>query len=90
MTTLLYALKARGKRYGLQTMCEGGGHGQRHHRRAALAADAGRVLVITGAFGVLGSAVAKAAAGQGARVALIDFAKDGPTPTALWRWAAST
>jgi NAD(P)-dependent dehydrogenase (short-subunit alcohol dehydrogenase family) len=40
---------------------------------------AGRVLVITGAFGVLGSAVAKAAAGQGARLALIDFAKDGPT-----------
>ncbi|HEY0028968.1 MAG TPA: acetyl-CoA C-acetyltransferase [Allosphingosinicella sp.] len=25
MTTLLYALQARGKRYGLQTMCEGGG-----------------------------------------------------------------
>jgi acetyl-CoA C-acetyltransferase len=25
MTTLLYALKARGKRWGLQTMCEGGG-----------------------------------------------------------------
>ena len=25
MTTLLNALKARGKRYGLQTMCEGGG-----------------------------------------------------------------
>jgi acetyl-CoA C-acetyltransferase len=25
MTTLLYALTARGKRYGLQTMCEGGG-----------------------------------------------------------------
>jgi acetyl-CoA C-acetyltransferase len=25
MTTLLYALKARGGRYGLQTMCEGGG-----------------------------------------------------------------
>jgi acetyl-CoA C-acetyltransferase len=25
MTTLLYALKARGKRFGLQTMCEGGG-----------------------------------------------------------------
>ena len=25
MTTLLYALKQRGKRYGLQTMCEGGG-----------------------------------------------------------------
>jgi acetyl-CoA C-acetyltransferase len=25
MTTLLHALKARGRRYGLQTMCEGGG-----------------------------------------------------------------
>jgi acetyl-CoA C-acetyltransferase len=25
MTTLLHALKSRGKRYGLQTMCEGGG-----------------------------------------------------------------
>lgn len=25
MTTLIYALKARGKRFGLQTMCEGGG-----------------------------------------------------------------
>jgi acetyl-CoA C-acetyltransferase len=25
MTTLVYALKKRGKRYGLQTMCEGGG-----------------------------------------------------------------
>ncbi|WP_297693740.1 acetyl-CoA C-acetyltransferase [Phenylobacterium sp.] len=25
MTTLLYALKKRGKKYGLQTMCEGGG-----------------------------------------------------------------
>jgi len=34
----------------------------------------GRVVVITGAFGVLGSAVAKAAAEQGARIALIDFA----------------
>ena len=39
---------------------------------------AGRVLAITGAFGVLGAAVAKAAAAQGVRVALIDFAKDGP------------
>ncbi|MDP3102279.1 MAG: SDR family NAD(P)-dependent oxidoreductase, partial [Phenylobacterium sp.] len=38
----------------------------------------GRVVVITGAFGVLGSAVAKAAAGQGARLALIDFAKAAP------------
>jgi acetyl-CoA C-acetyltransferase len=25
MTTLVYALHTRGKRYGLQTMCEGGG-----------------------------------------------------------------
>jgi acetyl-CoA C-acetyltransferase len=25
MTTLLHALKAGGKRFGLQTMCEGGG-----------------------------------------------------------------
>jgi NAD(P)-dependent dehydrogenase (short-subunit alcohol dehydrogenase family) len=40
---------------------------------------AGRVIVITGAFGVLGSAVARAAAGQGARVALVDYAKDGPS-----------
>lgn len=36
---------------------------------------AARVIVITGAFGVLGSAVAKAAAAQGAELALIDFAK---------------
>ena len=34
----------------------------------------GRVIVITGAFGVLGAAVAQAAAQAGARVALIDFA----------------
>ena len=27
-------LEATGGRYGLQTMCEGGGHGQRHHHRA--------------------------------------------------------
>lgn len=39
---------------------------------------AGRVVVITGAFGVLGSAVAEAAVAGGARVALIDFAKDAP------------
>ena len=39
---------------------------------------AGRILAITGAFGVLGSAVAKAAAEQGARLALIDFAQDRP------------
>ena len=25
MTTLIHALKSKGKRYGLQTMCEGGG-----------------------------------------------------------------
>ena len=42
----------------------------------------GRVVVITGAFGVLGSAVAKAAAGQGNRVALIDFATGGPEGSA--------
>ena len=42
---------------------------------------AGRVLVITGAFGVLGAAVAKAAAGQGAQLGLIDYAKDGPAPS---------
>lgn len=34
----------------------------------------GRIFAITGASGVLGSAVAKAAAARGARVALIDFA----------------
>ena len=39
----------------------------------------GRVIAITGAFGVLGSAVAEAAAAQGARLALIDFAKE-PRP----------
>jgi NAD(P)-dependent dehydrogenase (short-subunit alcohol dehydrogenase family) len=39
---------------------------------------AGRVIAITGAFGVLGQAAAEAAAGQGARLALIDFAKDAP------------
>lgn len=38
----------------------------------------GRVIAITGASGVLGSAVAKAAAEQGARVALIDFATAPP------------
>jgi NAD(P)-dependent dehydrogenase (short-subunit alcohol dehydrogenase family) len=36
---------------------------------------AGRVFAITGAFGALGSAVAHAAAAQGDRLALIDFAK---------------
>ena len=35
---------------------------------------AGRILAITGASGVLGTAVARAAADQGARLALIDFA----------------
>jgi NAD(P)-dependent dehydrogenase (short-subunit alcohol dehydrogenase family) len=39
---------------------------------------AGRVYVITGAFGVLGSAVAAAAAGQGVRLALIDYGKTPP------------
>lgn len=36
---------------------------------------AGRVIAITGAFGVLGSAVARAAAAQGATLALIDAAR---------------
>ncbi len=36
---------------------------------------AGRIFVITGASGILGSAVAKAAAATGARIALIDHAK---------------
>jgi len=39
---------------------------------------AGRVVVITGAFGILGQAVAKAAAAQGHRLALVDFANDAP------------
>jgi len=39
---------------------------------------AGRVYAITGAFGVLGSAVAKAAAEAGGRLALIDFAPEPP------------
>lgn len=39
---------------------------------------AGRVIVITGAFGVLGSAVAHGAASQGARLALVDFGKAAP------------
>ena len=39
---------------------------------------AGRVFAITGAFGALGSAVARAAADRGARLALIDFAKTPP------------
>lgn len=40
---------------------------------------AGRVFAITGAFGALGSAVARAAADRGARLALIDFAKTPPS-----------
>lgn len=39
---------------------------------------AGRVFAITGAFGVLGSAVARAAAAQGHRLALIDYANEAP------------
>jgi NAD(P)-dependent dehydrogenase (short-subunit alcohol dehydrogenase family) len=38
----------------------------------------GRVYAITGAFGALGNAVAKAAAAKGARLALIDFAQAPP------------
>lgn len=40
----------------------------------------GRKIAITGAFGVLGQAVAKAAAGQGMQLALIDIAPSGPAP----------
>jgi NAD(P)-dependent dehydrogenase (short-subunit alcohol dehydrogenase family) len=40
----------------------------------------GRKIAITGAFGVLGQALAKAAAGQGFRLALIDIAPSGPAP----------
>jgi NAD(P)-dependent dehydrogenase (short-subunit alcohol dehydrogenase family) len=39
---------------------------------------AGRIYAVTGASGALGSVAAKAAAAQGARVALIDHAKEGP------------
>ena len=39
---------------------------------------AGRVVVITGAFGALGRAVAQAAAEQGAQLALIDAAPNAP------------
>ena len=39
---------------------------------------AGRVIAITGASGVLGSAVALAAAEAGARLALIDYAATAP------------
>ncbi|WP_337187968.1 SDR family NAD(P)-dependent oxidoreductase [Phenylobacterium sp.] len=39
---------------------------------------AGRVIAITGAFGVLGAAVARAAAAQGCWLALIDYAQDAP------------
>ena len=38
----------------------------------------GRVIAVTGAFGVLGSAVARAAAAQGDRLVLIDFAAAPP------------
>jgi NAD(P)-dependent dehydrogenase (short-subunit alcohol dehydrogenase family) len=40
---------------------------------------AGRIYAITGAFGALGSAVARAAAAKGGRLALIDFAREAPS-----------
>ena len=43
---------------------------------------AGRVIAITGASGVLGSAVALAAAEAGARLALIDYAATAPAEPA--------
>ena len=42
---------------------------------------ADRRFLITGAFGVLGSAVAQAAAAQGARLALVDMAPQAPAGT---------
>ena len=33
MTTLVHEMVRTGTRYGLQSMCEGGGMGQRHHSR---------------------------------------------------------
>jgi NAD(P)-dependent dehydrogenase (short-subunit alcohol dehydrogenase family) len=39
---------------------------------------AGRIFAITGAFGALGSAVVKAAAAQGAQLALIDYGQAPP------------
>jgi NAD(P)-dependent dehydrogenase (short-subunit alcohol dehydrogenase family) len=39
---------------------------------------AGRIYAVTGASGVLGATVARAAKAQGARLALIDFAKEPP------------
>lgn len=44
-------------------------------------AVAGRVVVVTGAFGVLGTAVARAFAQAGARLALIDLAQPSPEST---------
>ncbi len=41
-----------------------------------------RVVVVTGAFGALGAAVARAFAARGARLALLDFAQP---PAALQR-----
>ena len=38
----------------------------------------GRRIVVTGAFGVLGAAVAKAVAADGGRLALLDFAPAPP------------
>ncbi|MDD3837537.1 MAG: SDR family NAD(P)-dependent oxidoreductase, partial [Phenylobacterium sp.] len=40
----------------------------------------GRKIAITGAFGVVGQAVAQAAASQGMQLALIDIAPSGPAP----------
>jgi len=42
----------------------------------------GRKIVITGGFGALGAATARAAVAQGARVALVDFAASAPADLA--------
>ena len=69
MTTLLGELERTGGRYGLQTMCEGGGqanvHDPRAAARAAMGICDGRVVIVTGAGRGLGRAHALAFARPG-------------------------
>jgi len=44
---------------------------------------AGRVIVITGGFGVLGSAVAHSAVARGERIALVDYSPEAPDSAAV-------
>ena len=48
MTTLLHELERTGGRYGLQTMCEGGGRRQRHDPRAAVSLPRRKASSMTG------------------------------------------